>query len=377
MKQILTIAFFAATSFMLAHVYFSEKGGNHVDVAPPELADLSRSLRSLGLDQYSDPKSTIIAPHVNSTITIYVAGLHVSNSIFYTGYLPRYGSGRFNFQIQDVTQCGETTCATPLTGNSPCLAVRLGRDKKCVQEHLKCNYPECKTMVTDDEWCKESGYDIRSYFSATIPNQGYLPLGPRIDSWQSLENIRANPQFALKPSSQRKFAFNAIFSKDTNSGREELANVIEGQHGKSSMPILVSIAKKYKPHPNNPGTAQMTTESYMNALLDSAFTIAPGGHNPECFRMFEAVEAGSIPVLIKNDLYVDHACKEALHHWYDSPILVLDSWDDLFPTIERLMGNLEAMDQLQADLRMWYDGYVRKIVRSFEDKILEPQITVS
>ena len=92
--------------------------------------------------------------------------------------------------------------------------------------------------------------------------------------------------------------------------------------------------------------------------------------------MFEAVEAGSIPVLVKDDLYATTyaggACLEPLQHWRDAPILVLDSWDDLYPTVERLLGDMAALDKVQRDLRAWYEGYMRKIVRDFEDFLMTP-----
>lgn len=36
----------------------------------------------------------------------------------------------------------------------------------------------------------------------------------------------------------------------------------------------------------------MNPSEYQELLLTSKFTICPGGHNPETFRMFEALEAG-------------------------------------------------------------------------------------
>ncbi len=33
-------------------------------------------------------------------------------------------------------------------------------------------------------------------------------------------------------------------------------------------------------------------DRYQKALLDSRFTLSPAGHNAECFRTWEALEAG-------------------------------------------------------------------------------------
>lgn len=41
----------------------------------------------------------------------------------------------------------------------------------------------------------------------------------------------------------------------------------------------------------------MATEQYRRALLESLFTLCPGGGNVESFRISEALEAGSIPII--------------------------------------------------------------------------------
>ena len=76
----------------------------------------------------------------------------------------------------------------------------------------------------------------------------------------------------------------------------------------------------------------------------------------------------------KEDLYspINGECVEPLHGWYDAPILVIESWDDLFPSVERLLGDLLSLDKMQIDLRTWYDEYMRKIVRDFEDLLMQP-----
>lgn len=37
---------------------------------------------------------------------------------------------------------------------------------------------------------------------------------------------------------------------------------------------------------------KLDTPEYQDLLIDSQFTICPGGHNPETYRMFEALESG-------------------------------------------------------------------------------------
>ncbi|KAL7534906.1 hypothetical protein ACHAXR_006151 [Thalassiosira sp. AJA248-18] len=304
-----------------------------------------------------------------------------SYSIFQTDTLPKYGSGRVQFLIHENAECDISSCKLNewqqkhsfLADNhdSPCLAV-VSRENLCHHEHLKCNYPTCKTMITMDEQCEYPMYDVRRYFSADIPNTGYLPLGPRYDAWTSFQMIQSSPGFYFKQASKRKYAFNAVFSQSTNEGRKRLAQLVEEQQNKTALPIFTNMAKEWTSKVNHRRTEQLHTDSYMNALLDSVFTLSPAGGNPECYRMFEAVEAGSIPILVKSDLYNEvHQCKGVLHHWYDAPILVLESWDDLYTTVESVMGDLDALDEMQRKLRTWYDEYMRKVIWEFEDFMLD------
>ena len=102
-----------------------------------------------------------------------------------------------------------------------------------------------------------------------------------------------------------------------------------------------------------------------------------------CFRKYEAVEAGSSPILARDDLYgshhptlthpdLPHSCAGAMVHWFGAPIVVLNSWDNLYPTVERLLADPMGLDDLQHKLRHWYDEYMRGAVAKFEDVLLDP-----
>jgi len=362
---------FALLSFLLGCAYFSS------DISATAPREYQRSLRAL--TEYFDPESQV--PQNDKTITVYLAGnykLNAAHSIFQTHNLELYGSGKFDYIVKKHSRCDES-CTRPLLDNAPCIAVATERD--CEEKILICNYPQCKTMIVADETCQKHSHDIRNYYGAKqVKGKGYLPLGPRLDSWTSFQKIQSDPNFALKPSSQRQFAFNAVFSKDTNEGRVELAKVIEEQRNETSLPIFTSIANKWERDANSPRTAQLSTDKYMTLVLDSVFTLAPAGHNPQCYRMFEAVEAGSIPVLVKKDTATNYVrdlttnyknkCKDPLHHWKDAPILVLDSWNDVFPTMDRIMEDKEKLDEMQTNVIVWYEKYMRKLVGEFEEFML-------
>jgi len=324
--------------------------------------------------------SALNAPGLLNATTAAVITIHIADrsrrgnrdenpahSIFFTDVLRRYGSGRVGHRVVEHDY-GDRGCRTePLaTDDGPCLAVTKRR-KKENYEALKCNFPKCKTAVTNDELCRGYGkFEMREYYTARMPRAGYLPLGPRRDAWQSLQTIQATPDFAPKAASERRYAFNAVFSQSTNKGRGKLAEIITN-HADDPLPTFTSMAKTWTKNVNDRHSKQLDTYHYMKAALDSVFTLAPAGHNAECFRMYEAAEAGSVPVFLRADLYAGWSCRRGLQDWYDAPAVVLDSWEDLYPTIKALMEDPVALDARQEQLRQWYEGYMRGVVAKFED----------
>lgn len=333
------------------------------------------SARSLRLNKHLAP--------LNNTITIYLTEphTHMSKSIFKTDLLQRYGTGRFKFDIKSPSQCSHYCSednTPPLDNvNTPCLAVASqfgGHYETCPYNTLKCNYPQCLTVVTNDEYCKYQSYDIRQYYSSNIDmsNKGYIPLGPRYDAYTSFQKIQSSPNYVVIPASKRRFVFNAIFTKRTNKKRGSLVQLLSQQHDIiSGYETYIQISEKWNKDVNSPRTPQLDTDSYMKILGDSIFTLSPAGHNPECFRLYEAVEAGSIPVLMKWDMNLREPCKGSLVHWKDAPVLILNSWNELYSTVNKLLEEPKKLNEMQIKLRLWYDDYWQRTVRDLEDFIVD------
>lgn len=68
--------------------------------------------------------------------------------------------------------------------------------------------------------------------------------------------------------------------KETSPRRSFVANILDGyQLQNPNLDVFV-------------GPPELDARQWQDLLISSKFTIAPGGHNPETFRMFEALEAG-------------------------------------------------------------------------------------
>jgi len=331
------------------------------DILPEQQCGLLTKSTTQAFDDLEHPSSA-------TPVTIYSFGKHgkKAQSIFHTA-VHRFGTGRVDYILEEKSDCEYSGLATQQDG--PCLAINYFANPKCFYGDMIRQYPTCKTMLTNDENCDDDNrYDARGYYSSKMIDATYLPLGPRKDSWDAYQMLMNQNGSAIAASSQRKYAFNAIFTKSTHAGRSILADVL--QMDDNSLSSFVQITDTWQPDPNNNSNDLLDSKSYMKVLLESTFTLAPAGHNPECFRLYEAVEAGSIPVISLDKDYRQHKCKDSLSHWLYSPVVIVESWNEVIPTMQKLLEEPEALDKRQEDLRVWYEQFMRSAVHDFESFLL-------
>jgi hypothetical protein len=106
---------------------------------------------------------------------------------------------------------------------------------------------------------------------------------------------------------------------------------------------------------------------YVQVLTQAVFTPCPSGSNEESYRIWEALEAGSIPIIKKSRAWKPLG--------RDHPLPMLESWDELPQLLEALMfnststsslirdagGDLRStfIDTLQEKVRVWWSAKKR------------------
>ncbi|ETO03906.1 hypothetical protein RFI_33496 [Reticulomyxa filosa] len=111
--------------------------------------------------------------------------------------------------------------------------------------------------------------------------------------------------------------------------------------------------------------------------MNSVFTISPSGHNPETFRIWEAMGHGSIPIMVMDD-WLSHPCADAFY-----PIFAFDfrhnNMSDAFYHALRTFNSSQWMlvdaphaGTAQASTREWNDTYVamRQLLRKYQEIIV-------
>jgi len=95
--------------------------------------------------------------------------------------------------------------------------------------------------------------------------------------------------------------------------------------------------------------------SYVDTLREAMFTLSPPGDVWEAYRNWEAMEAGSIPVVVDNETYKLEGCERpALHLQETAPfVLSVRSWDELPALLERIASNVSSVVDRQAAMLRW------------------------
>jgi len=95
--------------------------------------------------------------------------------------------------------------------------------------------------------------------------------------------------------------------------------------------------------------------SYVDLMREAVFTLSPPGDLWEAYRTWEAIEAGSIPVVVDNSSYKENGCvRPATHLLATAPFVVsVRSWEELPDVLERVAANPMALVARQEMMATW------------------------
>lgn len=214
---------------------------------------------------------------------------------------------------------------------------------------LDCSaYPECDLIVRN------------YYFPHIIDNPAY---GGKVmwapNGWKNGAGPRDIAK--LRRSSERScFAMFAGWLSNAQSYNNERA-------------IFSAVAEKCGPHlfsSATPGfSGGYSVGLYAAMMEDAVFAPCPAGNSPETIRLYDALELGCIPVMLR---YPFLASREALGALGAVPFILLESWDELpdwlAATRAHYARDPAALDALQAKCMNWWRDYKRHIHQKVGDR---------
>jgi len=162
-----------------------------------------------------------------------------------------------------------------------------------------------------------------------------------------------------KPASQRKYAW-SMLGQINKSTRPDALNAL----------LHVEPGFWYASDGWTPGSAQVASNemknqpasTYCELLAESAFCPSPMGNvQQETNRPFEALEAGSIP-LLERRLLMDVHLKLLGNH----PIPTFSNWNQAASFAQTMWKDKSALDQLQSECMTWWQRYKANLTAEAE-----------
>jgi len=99
--------------------------------------------------------------------------------------------------------------------------------------------------------------------------------------------------------------------------------------------------------------SRVPKHQYLNDIATHTYVISPPGHGPDCFRHWEAMYLGTIPIVERG---TNMDCYE------DYPLLLIDDWRELTP--EWLDANYDVLRNRPFDRRKLFFEYWRERISS-------------
>jgi len=119
-----------------------------------------------------------------------------------------------------------------------------------------------------------------------------------------------------------------------------------------------------------PLETKQSMSDYVRILRDSDLTLNPAGKNVECYRIYEAMAVGSVPVI--EDTTVSATCGTPtsnshlrvlrLLKQFEAPVIYISDWHELLSILQReqLMTSADVIAR-RINIVRWYQKFRRKM----------------
>lgn len=173
----------------------------------------------------------------------------------------------------------------------------------------------------------------------------------------------------LIPAAQRNYVWSFAGHVDKSSRPEMAAELarVEPHYLFSSSPVPGFVTPRSTPEHKR----LLPPSAYFDLLFDSTFSPCPMGNvNLECFRVYEALECGSIPIVEKR-LTMDYFRSLLGEH----PLPTVGSWREGRSLIDSLLDDPAGLNALQEKCIGWWRNYKKEYSVSVGRYFAERTIT--
>eukprot|EP00039_Didymoeca_costata_P000222 m.44628 g.44628 ORF g.44628 m.44628 type:complete len:423 (+) comp10128_c0_seq1:216-1484(+) len=328
---------------------------------------------------------------IGEKITLYIEPARTRNSLFLSGRLLKYSTGRYRYNTvilnnrlsKNITAFRNEVCVV-----NPGYKVFVGHGELALR-----NWPgNAIWMVTGDEagdWGlkrRDKYYGLhgpgnmfpsnnshphghiilpsyaKPWFRQYYDNRQvevfgndvrFIPLGSRLEFPDlDIDN--------LTPTTNRKYVYSFMVGL-TDPSRERLHNLLLADTHIAKDKAYIHVSAGW--HPNANHEDYVKPDTYANVMQNSVFSLCPKGHSVEQFRLYESIEAGAIPVLENPQGLLE---RKMLPEFKESGILVVERWEDAPKAMNDILADKEVLQQRQNKLLTWYKKFMTMKLREIE-----------
>lgn len=174
-------------------------------------------------------------------------------------------------------------------------------------------------------------------------------------------------------------------SMDLTSPRSHLCNFLGTVYHNSSRQALVQILESPKLQDEcilrgrekwTPLETEESLNFYIDAISKSDLTLNPVGLNTECYRIYEALALGSIPVV--EDVVTHGLCDRTSRHSplrllkkHNAPLILVKNWQELHDVLlEESQRTLVQKVERRLSAVRWYSDFKKKMKQEFIEVLL-------
>ena len=122
---------------------------------------------------------------------------------------------------------------------------------------------------------------------------------------------------------------------------------------KNIMPNFINLTENFS------GKKSMDTNDYYKILNNSIFAPIPHGYfHPETYRLYEALEAGCIPIIESPFQFFDNFLP-------NNPLLSVNSWEDSSTIIKKYLENKKDIEILRNKINDWWTQHKENLKETF------------
>jgi hypothetical protein len=167
-------------------------------------------------------------------------------------------------------------------------------------------------------------------------------------------NGNSSLTLSTKPSTERKYI--SAFIGSYKSDRKEMCSIFESNF---SSTYMKDVSNTW-----DISTVQIPPSKIFEIYSDSTFVpVGRGNSSLECFRIYEAIVAGAIPVIVGSMEEVNHT------FFYNGsgtpPFLFAPTWNEAVIRCKEYLSSPQELLALQEKNRMWW----RTMLSSIQEKI--------